>query len=340
MKRLMHSGFTLVELLVVIAIIMILIALLLPAIQSVREAARRAMCENNVRQIGVALHHYEAAHEFLPAGVVNSEGPVLNYPKGNHIGWMVQLLPYLDERVVYGQIDQAAGVYDPKNALARRVGIELFACPSSRSAHDLLGRDDPYQRPDMGTPIPTSADEAAVALVELPEGSRGLRMASNYAGCAGDEEKPIDEDNHGVFMLNKNLRLDDVTDGLAHTIFVGEKRVDDFDLGWMSGTCATLRTTDAPWRKRSDWKSPLAEATGLEMHDDFIDPAKLEDPEVRAALEKVGGFGSDHTSVCHFLFGDGTVRPLAEDVDPRVYRLLGNRADGDLLLEGPTRAGG
>src|SRR6476646_404760 len=91
-------GFTLIELLVVIAIISVLIALLLPAVQSAREAARRSQCVNNLMQLGIALQSYESAHEVLPPGVVNETGPVLDQPKGYGFGWMVQILPYYELR--------------------------------------------------------------------------------------------------------------------------------------------------------------------------------------------------------------------------------------------------
>ena len=91
-------GFTLVELLVVITIIGILIALLLPAVQAAREAARRASCLNNLTQIGVALENYQSAHGVLPPGTVDKQGPIHNVPQGYHMGWLVQLLPYLGRK--------------------------------------------------------------------------------------------------------------------------------------------------------------------------------------------------------------------------------------------------
>src|SRR5215469_2590915 len=86
-------GFTLIELLVVIAIIAVLIALLLPAVQSAREAARRAQCTNNLMQLAIALQNYEGSYEAFPPGVVNETGPILDQPKGYHVGWLVRLLP-------------------------------------------------------------------------------------------------------------------------------------------------------------------------------------------------------------------------------------------------------
>src|SRR5262245_3655112 len=94
-------GFTLVEWLVVIAIISILVMLLLPAVQSAREVARRAQCLNSLSQLGLAAHNYEFHFESLPPGVINPDGPIRSEPSGIHVSWIVQLLPYLEETALY-----------------------------------------------------------------------------------------------------------------------------------------------------------------------------------------------------------------------------------------------
>jgi prepilin-type N-terminal cleavage/methylation domain-containing protein len=217
MKRRQPSAFTLVELLVVIAIIGILIALMLPAVQAAREAARRSNCSNNLSQIGTALSSYQAAHLSLPPGTTDPKGPIYNVPQGNHLSWMAHLLPYMEEQVAYKQIDQSVGVYDKKNAPVRALSISLFLCPSC--------------------PLQT--------VVGGPVNDR-IASLSNYAGCHNDVEAPIDENNNGVLYLNSHVREKDVTDGTSHTIYVGEKLGSQWDLGWMSGTRATLRNTGTP----------------------------------------------------------------------------------------------
>ena len=96
MNKFRRHGFTLIELLVVISIIAVLISLLLPAVQSAREAARRAQCLNNLMQLAIALQNYESSHEMFPPGVVSETGPVLDQPTGYHFGWLVRILPYCE----------------------------------------------------------------------------------------------------------------------------------------------------------------------------------------------------------------------------------------------------
>ena len=126
-----HQGFTAIELLVVVAIIAILIALLLPAVQQAREAARKTQCKNNFMQLGLALHSYHHTHETLPPGTVNWSGPVRDDGKSYNVGWIVQLLPYFEEHLVYSKFDFTKTVYDQKNvALAARVP-RILQCSSS-----------------------------------------------------------------------------------------------------------------------------------------------------------------------------------------------------------------
>src|SRR5690349_1429964 len=125
-----QRAFTLVELLVVIAIIGVLVALLLPAVQSAREAARRASCANNVTQLGLSVHNFEFHFETLPAGVLNSDGPIRNEPQGQHVSWIVQVLPYLEQRNLYQKFNQAAGAYAAENAQVRATVVSILRCPS------------------------------------------------------------------------------------------------------------------------------------------------------------------------------------------------------------------
>ncbi|HEV3168227.1 MAG TPA: DUF1559 domain-containing protein [Isosphaeraceae bacterium] len=201
-----RAGFTLIELLVVIAIISVLVALLLPAVQSCREAARRISCTNNLMQLSLALKNYEASHEVLPPGVVNPTGPIKNQPRGYHVSWLVQLLPFVEQRTTFNELNFSVGVYHSSNMSVRALHLSYFLCPSDSF---------PVVK-DLGF--------------------------SNYAGCHHDAEAPIADDNNGVFFLNSQIRFEDIPDGTSNTIFIGEKRLKG-DLGWVSGTRSTLRNT-------------------------------------------------------------------------------------------------
>jgi prepilin-type N-terminal cleavage/methylation domain-containing protein len=205
-----RRAFTLVELLVVIAIIGVLVALLLPAVQAAREAARRVSCLNNVTQLGLSLHNYEFHHETLPPGVTNPDGPIRNEPQGIHVSWIVKVLPYLEQNAVYRKFDQSLGAYDNANAEVRALEIRPLQCPSD------------------GTPFTNE--------------SRTIARGS-YVGCHHDTEAPIDKDNHGLLFLNSNIRYSQIYDGSSMTLLLGEALTSPDGLGWVSGTRSTLRNT-------------------------------------------------------------------------------------------------
>jgi prepilin-type N-terminal cleavage/methylation domain-containing protein/prepilin-type processing-associated H-X9-DG protein len=132
-----RRGFTLIELLMVVAIIAVLIALLLPAVQSAREAARTTQCRNNLLQLGLAMGNYASTHSVFPPGVVNDKGPIANLPKGYHIGWAVQILPFVEQANIYRHVDFRQGVYSDANSSVFATGIRTFLCPSDGRAHPM-----------------------------------------------------------------------------------------------------------------------------------------------------------------------------------------------------------
>lgn len=308
--RLAPQGFTLVELLVVIAIIGVLVSLLLPAVQAAREAARRVQCSNNLVQLIVAVNQYEMAHGVYPPGTIDAQGPIRNVPKGYHHGWLTQILPYIEQRSAYMHIDRSVGVYHPKNGAVRDLGFRTLNCPSS------------------------------------PAGFIGY---SDYAGLHHDLEAPIDANNNGVFFLNSHLRYDEIADGTAQTIFVGEKLMADGDLGWMSGTRATLRNTGTSvWlgsragmvRGRTVAPPPssaIIEGEPTAGDQTVRDPLASAPSTILDGLPQgpiaVGGFGSYHPTGANFAFGDGNVRYISGTINTQVYQQLGHRADGKLLSE-------
>jgi prepilin-type N-terminal cleavage/methylation domain-containing protein len=286
-------GFTLVELLVVIAIIGILVALLLPAIQAAREAARRSSCTNNIRQTILAVHNYEFANEFFPQGTTNDGGPIESVAEGNHVSWIAHVLPQLDERPRFAQLDFAAGAYAPRNAPVAEVPLAVLICPS-----------------DFTT----------------------LRSYSSYAGVHHDQEAPIDADNHGVLFLNHKVLFDDLRDGSSYTLFLGEKLTHESDLGWLSGTRATLRNTGRTINLELEGISGMGFAAAPNDVEEgvsasFYEPIDYSDPLA------VGGFGSNHPGTASFALGDGSVRQIGEDIDPQYFQQLAHRADGQPMSE-------
>lgn len=277
-------GFTLVELLVVIAIIGVMVAMAIPAVQASRETGNRNLCRNNMAQWLLALQSYESAFESFPPGVTNPDGPIRSEPVGLHQGWIIQLLPYLDEVAAYRLVDLSASVYDPANAHVREYWPRVFICPSE---------------PD------------------------DLKGASSYAGCHHDVESPIAADNQGVLFLNSHIRRADVTDGVSHTFFLGEKRALPGDLRWMSGTRATLRNTGLPPN------DPSSEPAALRIKVPAGQAAAPAGPTT--ALTYVGGFSSGHTGGAFMGLGDASVQFISDQIDLQVWQQLGNRADGKLV---------
>lgn len=275
----LRRAFTLVELLVVVAIIGILIGMLLPAVQQVREAARRTACQNNLAQIGLAMHNYEFAFSSLPPGVVDKAGPIQNVAAGQHVSWTVHLLRFLEQNGIADAFDIPAGAYAPINAPAVIMKIPTLLCPSQ---------------------VPT----------ENATGTYGL---SHYAGCHHSVEAPIDSDNNGLLFLNSAVTYADIYDGSSNTILVGEFIAEATDLGWASGTRATLRNTGE--------LLPYGEWMGIYGGGATADKAKT----------WVGGFGSPHPGITNFLFADGSVRAVWFDIDPTVLENLGNRSDGAMM---------
>ncbi len=204
-------GFTLIELLVVSAIIVILVAVLLPAIQSCREAVRRVQCTNNMAQLATAMHNYYGAFNCLPSGCVNETGPIRNAEDGYHMSWVVQLLPMLSQGNIHRKMDFTASAYDPANSQARMNQLPTLNCPS-----------------DPGVSL--------------------QQFGTTYAAITGGNDVPVDTNNNGLFFLNSSIDFKEIRDGASNTAMLGERRLDNFsgpkDLGWISGTSSSLRHTE------------------------------------------------------------------------------------------------
>jgi len=291
MKRLPH-GFTLVELLVVVAIIAVLIGLLLPAIQSAREAARRTSCQNHLHQIGIALHAYHSVHEHFPPGYA---GNAQNYwcP---HWSWSSYVLPYLEEGSAYNALGVESQQFGngvqlaPATADTQRP-MPLFVCPSDlgnvrNDQKDLHGKSN--YRGVMGT-IPL--------------------LTSNYITAMSE---------NGVIYLNSNLSTGKITDGSSQTLIVGECTLSGLNpmhngAIWagmhgsintsVSAGTETIMFSDAMWFINSDpnW---CINGIGLQA------------------------FGSNHTGGASFCFADGSIHFLRTEIDGTTLENLAARNDG------------
>jgi prepilin-type N-terminal cleavage/methylation domain-containing protein/prepilin-type processing-associated H-X9-DG protein len=329
MKASRRSAFTLIELLVVIAIIATLIALLVPAVQKVREAAARTQCTNNLKQIGLALHSYHDANRKFPAGYIDGNTNPTSTPDndvGPGWGWASFLLPYLEQNSVYSQINFKQAVGTGVHAQISQQPLAIFQCPS-----------DPYQQ---AIPVYDSTFSSPIAVV----------AAGNYVGCNGWEEcfnnaggagqgggsdglaGGLGKAGDGLFYRNSQNRIADVTDGLSNTVFVGERSGDHAPSTWTGavagGRCPAWMAGQAPYSPppgpaydNADFGEALVLAHCNATHVPSAD-FPIYDPDV---------FYSMHTGKgANFLFGDGSVHFLASSINPNTYQYLATIAGGEV----------
>ena len=283
-----------IELFFVITIIAVLIALLLPAIQSSREIARRTQCAKNLMQIGLALGNYASTHKVFPPGVVNDKGPISGLPVGYHYGWAVQILPFLELSNLYRQFDFSQSVYAERNQTARDHRINVFLCPSD-GRPGLMS----YAACHHDIEAPIAADNhgvfflnSHVSLADINDGPAYTILVGEFTG--GTPVAGLGRRHEGVAPQH----------GLAHQHARPVPRSDDARDAHLHAGIPTALI----WPR---WK------------------AMIKDGQIPASY--VGGFSSHHQGTANFLFGDGSVRNLSERIEPHVYRSLGHRADGNLI---------
>jgi prepilin-type N-terminal cleavage/methylation domain-containing protein/prepilin-type processing-associated H-X9-DG protein len=291
-----RSAFTLIELLVVIAIIAILIGLLLPAVQKVREAAARLKCQNNLKQIGLACHNYHDTNTALPPGYQATAA----YPDTTPgWGWATFLLPHLEQAPLYNQLDLTKPV-------AKSPGIQtvlpVFLCPS-----------------DLVTPTAFSVTDAGGAAV-------ATMAPSSYAACVGDDSSEADaETGNGVFYRNSRTRLTDVTDGTSNTVMIGDRAWGQVKGAWAGAPNNAITRAGA----QNPWPNATASAAVLvQVHANWINIRTDSD----GGLDD---FSSNHTGGVNLVFADGSVHFLrsitADGPERKAFWGLGTRAGNEVI---------
>jgi prepilin-type processing-associated H-X9-DG protein/prepilin-type N-terminal cleavage/methylation domain-containing protein len=305
-------AFTLIELLVVIAIIGILVSLLLPAVQKVREAANRSKCFNHLKQIGLGLHNYHDTHQSFPPGYQAT----MPYEDGANDtapgwGWAAFLLPYIEQNNVYQSINLTLPVEHPSNAAAIQPMIKLYLCPS-----DIL--------PEAAFPVPDGfGDTAAVA------------APTSYAACVGgDESDTTGPGGLGVFYRNSRTRFADITDGSSETILIGERAWANANSIWAGaisgGVCKRGQYNPCPGSGASWYPA----ATLVLAHSHFNNTTTDADGGI-------DDFSSRHQGGSNFAFADGSVHFLRSVVsdppgggytrDSLILQALGTRANNEVI---------
>jgi prepilin-type N-terminal cleavage/methylation domain-containing protein len=286
-----RSGFTLIELLVVIAIIAILVALLVPAVQKVREAAARVQCINNLKQIGIAMHSYYGRMKTFPPGYADANpdpNSDASFDVGPGWGWAAYLLNDLEQGTVYSRIDfkQNVGV-----GPICQTFMPVFYCPSDQQ----LPTFTVYKSPA----VVAQANYIAV---------NGVKETSFYPG-----------NNNGSFLRNKKFTIANITDGLSNTFFIGERNSGHSKTTWAGAVPRGLVTADQSSDPIGDAEYAQALVLGHGSATHLPNDPLLWDADV---------FYSKHAAGVNFLLGDGSVRTISSSISGTVYENLLGRDDG------------
>jgi prepilin-type N-terminal cleavage/methylation domain-containing protein/prepilin-type processing-associated H-X9-DG protein len=294
------SAFTLIELLVVIAIIAILIALLVPAVQKVREAANRTRCQNNLKQLGLALHNYIGEYGNFPAAG----------DRTTELGWHVFILPYIEQLNLYQQIDTTTrGAYTINGR--REFGqtkVVTYLCPSSRAERPLTYSPHNVYTPEFEPPNANGSPPYTTHYYGVL-GPKGLNPATgsdylwNNSGSHGGFAQ------QGVFQQEKVTRILDVRDGTAHTLAVGE-------LSWVNEVSGTRYRT---WIRGCHNSTACSSAKNVQ---NAINTPGIGDFDDIA-------FGSMHPGGANFCMADGSVQFLSQGINLGVYKSLASRDGGE-----------
>ena len=310
-------GFTLIELLVVIAIIAVLVAILLPAVQQAREAARRSNCQNNLKQIGVALHSYLETHSRFPAACYKTlnqdNSPTVLNRRATH--WSAMILPYIDQTGMYNQLTfgEGLGWNAGYNLEARKLRIDIYRCPSVPTSEGVASMDR------------DSANMAALpGIMTVNYGVSISGTIGNPAGTKGGENRNHGDDNvpgvngngdttrhNGAFNQNTAFSTSDFQDGTSNTVAVGER--------WRGTNQSTALEFFA-----------LGSEYSQNNHNTFCGSFGMPINIAGTDDQKRIGFSSPHTGGAQFLMMDGAVTFYSHNMSDAIRLALGSRAGGDV----------
>ncbi len=325
-----RRGFTLIELLVVIAIISVLVSLLLPAVQQAREAARRAQCKNNLKQIGLGLHNYLGSLNVFPPGYVDRNGNPNLTPdndQGPGWGWATFLLPYMDQSTVYNQINFNQGVGLGTNAQISQTSLPMFQCPSDGNQQAFAVYD--ITLTNAITTVAHSNYVACNGWLECFSGAGGNPQPSPGAdGLAGT----FGPAGVGMFWRNSKVTAGRVTDGLSNTIAAGERSSNHSPSTWtgaVTGGQCPAWMAKVPSQPYAPPPSPAYDNADYGEAFIFAHCNATHLPNADFPIYDPDTFYSFHTGGAHFVFGDGSVRFIISSVDGATYQALSTISGGE-----------